>query len=212
MPTTQQEHWDVSYQQWFNDEHYEQIINFLNEKKIKKYLDLGANTGAVCQVLIEKIPSLEYCYLVEPQIDNFNFIENRFRLNNNICTYNYGIYYTDSETMPMYSGSDGNVGGYTNIQLEGFNHLYDMNVITLENLNIKDIDFIKIDVEGAEENIIENSSTLRDIKYIELEFHGHISGKSKTEEHLSLIKKYLPDHTIDYGLSCPPTHLFLVKK
>ena len=64
------------------------------------------------------------------------------------------------------------------------------------------MDFVKIDVEGCEYNIIENSSYLKTVKFIEIEFHNYDINIS------DFIRKNLPSHKIEiFGLN----HILLGK-
>lgn len=64
-------------------------------------------------------------------------------------------------------------------------------LVTLEELNLLEPDFIKIDIEGAEKNLIENSTILKKAKYILLEWQD-------TEEFNIIKDKYLNDYKIIY--------------
>lgn len=206
----QRAHWEFTYKQWGIDEkHYLDLIEYLNENKIKSYIDLGANTGGVCSVLLEKIKTLEKCYLLEPQIDNFNFMLDIFSSDKRVVCHNFGILYTDKKFVDLLR-SDNNVGGYTTSKFnDNFNLTGDrMEVKTLEDFNFEKVDFIKIDVEGAEENIIINSTFLKEIKFIELELHESLLNKDTAVDFLT---KNLKSHSIIYNLSNFPHHVFLQK-
>lgn len=206
----QRKHWEFTYKQWGTDEkHYLDLIDYLNENKIRSYIDLGANTGGVCSVLLEKIGTLEKCYLLEPQIDNFNFMSDIFRYDERVACHNFGILYTEKKFVDLLR-SDNNVGGYTTIKFnDNFNLTGDrMEVKSLEDFNFQEVDFIKIDVEGAEENIILNSIFLKQIKFIELELHGRLLNENVAIEFLT---KNLKSHLIIYDLSNLPHHVFLQK-
>lgn len=206
----QREHWEFTYKQWGTDEkHYLDVIGHLNENRINSYVDLGANTGGVCSVLLEKIETLEKCYLFEPQIDNFNFMDDNFRSDGRVICYNFGILYTDGKFVDLFR-CDNNVGGYTAIKFnEDFNLSGDqMEVRRLEDFNFSPVDFMKIDVEGSEENIILNSTFLKEVKFIELELHERLLDKKIAIEFL---RKNIESHSIIYDLSHFPHHVFLQK-
>ena len=65
----------------------------------------------------------------------------------------------------------------------------DIPTTTLENL--PKYDFLKIDIEGAEINILENATCFADFKYIAIEFHDEMG----TTWH-ELVKKYIHTHKI----------------
>ena len=206
----QRDHWQFTYKQWAIDEkHYLDVIEHLNRNRITSYVDLGANTGGVCSVLLEKIETLEKCYLFEPQIDNFNFMRDVFQSDERVICYNSGILYTDKKNVNLFR-CDNNIGGYTAIKLnENFNLSGDqMEVSRLEDFNFSQVDFIKIDVEGSEENIILSSTLLKEIKFIELELHERLLDKNAAIEFL---EKNMESHSIIYDLSHFPHHVFLQK-
>lgn len=212
MSTAQHNHWEFTYNQWmFNENHYVDLIKFLDLNKIESYIDLGANTGGVCSVLLEKIRSLKKCYLFEPQSENFKYLESKFKSDSRIKCYNFGIYYTDLEFLNMLR-CDNNVGGYTVIKHDQrFEETGDiMKVKKLEDFSedFNLVDFVKIDVEGSEENIIENSIFLKNVKFIEIEWHGKYLDE---KESVKFIKEKLSTHKINYDLSCFPTHTFVEK-
>jgi hypothetical protein len=65
----------------------------------------------------------------------------------------------------------------------------DIPTTTLENL--PRYDFMKIDIEGGEKNILENATCFADFKYIAIEFHDEMA-TTWTE----LIERYIPTHKI----------------
>jgi FkbM family methyltransferase len=162
----QNNHWIFTYKQWgFDEKHYVDVIEYLNQNNIFSYVDLGANSGGVCSILLERISTLKKCYLFEPQKDNFEFMQNKFKSDSRVICYNFGILYSEEDYVELFRCDD-NVGGYTAIKFnEDFISSGDkMEVKKLEDFDFGKIDFIKIDVEGAEENIILNSTYLQDIR------------------------------------------------
>jgi FkbM family methyltransferase len=137
-----------------------------------------------------------YCF--EPDSENINFLKLKLNkeISENIVEYiEKGIYYGKTEARVFGVGLIGenilhkNVGGYsidecmTEIIKErtknGENVFCDQvdnkvfQLDTLENLskNFFLPDFIKIDVEGAEKNILMNSSIIKNAKFIILEWN-----------------------------------------
>ena len=191
------------------------LLSYLKEKNIKTIADLGANVGEVSNVFLEQIPTLEYCYLFEPQIDNFNFIKNKFKDTNKIISYNYGIYYGKKESH-LYR-QDANVGGYS-VEENITKEKEIVQLRTLESFNIPNINFIKIDIEGAEWNFIQNSTQIHDIDYILVECHKHgfdknlLINNSEHDCYVQFLNKYLPNHTIKYRDNVDIHQYFLEKK
>ena len=174
-------------EEWTSRPFYVNIIEFLKEKQIKSFLDVGGCTGEVPKIMLTKIPSLDTSLILEPVSVNFNFIQDRFKNEYRIKVINKALYY--GQDFISLGQSDGNVGGYnmhSNSHTVQFN---DIPTVTLENL--PKYDFLKIDIEGAERNILENATCFADFKYIAIEFHDEM-GTTWPE----LVEKYIPTHKI----------------
>lgn len=213
MPNNLLDHVKYTNREWNNEEYFLKIIKYLNAKNISSIVDLGANVGEVSNILYENIKSIENFYLFEPQIDNYNFIISKFKDNNKFKIFNYGIYYS-SEKINLYKSKD-NVGGHSIHELEN-SVIENANFDKLENFNINNIDFIKIDVEGSEYNIIENSNFLKTIPYIDLEIHPlglkEVNYFDKLERKNYMINKYFKKYLNDYEVLADwECHFFLVK-
>lgn len=179
-------------QDWQNG-HHTKVINYLKACDIKSYVDIGDNLGEVCNMLKSSLPELADAYLFEPQLDDFAFLQERYKDNPKIKCFNYGIYYGMTE-LPLYR-RDLNIGGYSFNNAHKKGELVGETVIlkTLEEANIPVVDFVKIDVEGSEENIIRNSTYLKKVKYLEIEFHDDL----RILEIVSrLCEECFPNHTV----------------
>ena len=159
--------------------------------------------------------NIEKIYCFEPDIDNINYLKyklNKDIENNKIICVNTGIYYGKTEAKVFGAGHCShnrihpNVGGYgieeCMIEIvdkrnkngeEIFCAQVDNKVFkldTLENLCIDFLepDFIKIDVEGAEKNILKHSNLIKKAKFIILEWnHGSLE---------DFLINYLPEFEI----------------
>jgi beta-1,4-mannosyl-glycoprotein beta-1,4-N-acetylglucosaminyltransferase len=177
MPKTREEHVICTREELNNYEYYKNIIEILKLEKISSYIDIGANVGEFCNVIFDKIPTLNAAYLIESEIENMNFTKSNIRNNNikyeNINFYNVAIVY--------------NIEAYD--RESGYN--IEVKISTLEDLNIPIVDFVKIDVDGGEYNIIPNSKFLQKVKWIDIEFHDYDNIPVK-----EYVKKYFPNHKI----------------
>jgi FkbM family methyltransferase len=125
--------------------------------------------------------------IMEPVPVNYNYIQNRFKDDWRVKVINKAVYY-GAETISL-GQSDGNVGGYN---MHSDSHTVQFNELpttTLENL--PKYDFIKIDIEGGERNLLENATCFADFKYIAIEFHNEMAS-TWTE----LVEKYISSHKI----------------
>lgn len=213
MTSSQPGHFDYTLNEWTN-EHFRKMLSIIfSDESVKNFIDLGANTGGVIKVLehLGYVKKLDKIVCFEPDLANFNFLVN---ICNNIeceviCN-NIGIYYGQTEAC-VWGGGDGNVGGYfinTGRSMGGGNFVqYPGKVFKLDTAEKYidfDIDVLKIDVEGAEINIFENSTILKTAKYIILEWHFEV------DEVPVFVKTNLENFDIIH--SCVPhNHNFLLK-
>jgi FkbM family methyltransferase len=189
MPTTREEHISYTRSELETYPYYKEIIENLKEEKITSYIDIGANVGEFCNVLFEKIDTLKKAYLIEPQKDNFIFLQDNVK-KEEVLFFQKAIGY-NLISSKIYS-VDNNIGGFRlvpdpNISGE------EVEVITLEELNLPIVDLIKLDIEGGEYNVIENSTFLKTAKWIEIEFHDY---------HNIPTKEYVSKQFPDYNIRC----------
>jgi len=189
MPTTREDHVIYTRNELENNSYYIKILEELNNNEIKSYIDVGANVGEFCNVLFEKIPTLTMGYLIEPEINNYNFMLHNLK-NTNVKTYNVCIGYNlKSATLKEFNN---NVGGFSLV--ENDNSGIQVTIVTLEELKLPKVDFIKIDIEGGEFNLLENTSFLNNIMYIDIEWHNN---DFLDYEYLKkYVNKFLPNHDI----------------
>ena len=173
--------------EWMNLPFYKNVIEYLNQKEIKSFLDVGGCTGEVVKIFFNEIKTLSNAIILEPVPENFEYIQKRFKDDWKVKVVNRALYY-GKDTISL-GQSDGNIGGYNMLSDTHNVQFNDLPTITLEEL--PKFDFIKIDIEGGERNVLENSKSLCDFKYIALEFHNEMAN-TWTE----LISKYIPSHKI----------------
>lgn len=202
------EHLSYSINEWTSSDYYKKVQSFLNQKKIKNIIDVGSCSGGLYDVFSKNIPSLEKCILVEAMPRNYEFIFNRLNENRNISIINKALFY-GPEYLNMGSVRT-NVGGWS---YQSQINTIEVETITLERLIDNhqsffdnSVDFVKIDIEGAEYNIIEKSTLLKNIPFVEIEFHENdeYGLNYQHSTHLSDIwipftEKNLPNHTLVYG-------------
>lgn len=195
MPITREEHISYTRDELKNREYYKNVIKILKENKISSYVDIGANIGEFCNTLLDYIPSLKHAYLIEPEMLNFDFLKKHLKDKNNIYYYNVAIGYNLKNPL-LINHPTMNVGGFMliekdKIQDESLVLKNNIKVLELEELNLPIVDLIKMDIEGGEFNIIENSKYLQTAKFIEIEFHKDYKNKKELTNYLY---EYLPNY------------------
>ncbi len=185
MPNTPQEHWEYTINEW-SSKNFKEIIDAL--PKIDTLYDIGANSGAFSQLILNRNNDCKV-YAFEPVWHNFKGLKEL--LPNAMCIF-AGIYYGKSQSRILWRGS--NCGAYFVEHINAGNDVVDtgdkMLLVELEKLDLPKPDLIKLDVEGAEENIIEHSSIIKDCQWLIIEWHpDHV-------DCLKFFKKHLPNHKI----------------
>lgn len=188
MPSSLNEHIYYTQNEWNTVDYFIKVVDFLNEKKIKSMIDAGGCTGEVTKILLEKVTSLEKAIIIEAVEENYNFICNRLNGDGVVNVVNNALFY--GEDYISLGQCDSNVGGWS---FQHFNNKTNkVKTITLEEFPI--VDFIKIDIEGAEKNVICNSKNIHEIPFIEIEFHDDL--ELNWEKY---VKEFLPNHEVVFS-------------
>ena len=139
--------------------------------------DIGANIGVISFLMSHIYPEARI-FSFEPQKDNFEILRLNTQKLPNVSIFNYGLGASSRKDMLYFSDTPDNFGGYSifkdyadttsapnEIEIKSINSV-------LDDLQISEIDIIKIDCEGAEKEILESLSCLNRSKYITGELHG----------------------------------------
>ena len=176
-------------------------------------VDIGASVGTFTYSILNKKPSRVYC--IEPSRDLFGSLvrnTSKFSLETPIIYINKAISY-ERDDVKVFSSENQNVYGgnddFSHISFEKF----------IEEYKIDKIDFLKLDCEGGEYNIFNESNIdwiLKNVKNIAAEFHLTYPGcKEKfrifRDEYLGLFDDYLiltcPNQNVATGHVLDVTHL-----
>lgn len=204
MPNSLNEHISETDVEWSSIDYFKNVANFLKEREVENILDAGGCTGQVSVILLHKIPTIKKITILEPVVENYNFIVERAKSADtaNIEVINKALFYGSPKI--QLGQCDTNVGGWS-FKHSG-NRTNDVETITLEEFS--DIDFAKIDIEGAEENVITNSTSISNIPYLEIEFHDELMETWK-----KFVKTHLKNHKVKFeGTPQRPQNCFLVRK
>lgn len=178
-------HMIYTHLEWVNGKFFKEVIEILKNAEIESMIDVGGCNGHVSKLLLEFIDTLKQSIIVEPIPKNYHFINFRFCEESRIQICPKAIYY-GKDTLTLNS-EDGNFGGF-----HKSNHGYNAPTITLEKFPIPD--FLKLDVEGSEYNIIENSTNLKKVPFINIEFHD--SEDKSCSEWEDYVSTHFPEHKI----------------
>ena len=116
-------------------------------------LDIGSNLGLFSSAIIDKC-KYKKIYMFEPVKEFFDFSKNMLKDRKKIVFNNFALGDVDAE-MEISINLDMNIGTSSLVRSHTNEIKQTVSIKTLDSLNIKDkIDFIKIDVEGFDPNVI----------------------------------------------------------
>jgi FkbM family methyltransferase len=205
--------------EWQSHPFYQNVIDILKKNNIEYMIDLGACLGDVSNIIMEQVPTIKKIVLIEALKSNFDHLITNVRKQGvHIEYYNSCIFYgqdyvnmgTQNSNIGGFAAHYGQIANDNNDQV-----IHNMRTSTLEQLiSDTNIDFVKVDIEGAEGNVLENSNMLQHAKFIQIEFHHHLQDP---KVHMELLNKYLPEHRVLdvyytwVGQNNTSNNLFLVK-
>jgi len=148
-----------------------ELESFIPEKG-RVFIDVGAHIG---KYSILKAERFEKILAIEPEPGNYFYLQQNIKLNNlesKIKAINLAFYNKSGKKITLTRGRY-NLGGHTIITPQKHKILYKDQIwvetikmddlIKKENISPKEIDFIKVDVEGAEAMVFEGGrDTLRE--------------------------------------------------
>lgn len=157
-------HWKYTIEEWSRPP-FTTMLDAIPEPKV--IYDIGANVGAWAHLAHERWKDAEiHCF--EPVKSNYEALVARVPY---VKAHQWGIYYGAESSRVGSRGDGANIGAFFIEQINaGEPRVFSEEVIDLKPLTGKP-DLIKLDVEGAEENIIEHSDVVKNCPWIILEWH-----------------------------------------
>lgn len=145
------------------------------------FIDCGANKGNYSSELIRKFQDIEL-HIFEPSLKNIKILLKRFKENSNIKINHLGLSDKACDSL-LYSNESGSgLASLTKRRLDHHQINFDLQekvrLVTLfdywnARIHSEHIDFLKIDVEGHEMNVLKGiGAKITNIKLIQFEFGG----------------------------------------
>lgn len=180
---------DVFYQIFLNREYQEVLIiakKYFKNQKIQTILDLGGNIGLTSLFFLSEYSNSKIVVL-EPDSGNFDKLKLNLLINNdfgkNVLVCNAGVWSNDAKLKISNNFRDGLEWAYR-LEESGTNEGIDSFSIQslCEKYDFKNIDILKMDVEGTEKILFDSKKTNLDFlnftKIIAIEIHEEFCPKS----------------------------------
>jgi len=155
-------------------------------------IDIGGHVG-MFSIYAAHLSETGKVYAFEPFIENFKRLENHKKINNkeNLFVFNKGVSSTEG-TQTLYLSPDDNTGGHSlhlKTKSENKIEIQTVNLISFcEREKIEKIDFLKLDCEGAEFEIVKSSEPiLKKISKIVMECHPF--GNNTCDEMVAILER-----------------------
>ena len=178
----------MNYEEFF----VEGVYEHLDFKNLNNVLDIGANVGLWTKYILSKGAKKVFCF--EPNREAINHLKNTLKDNSNTFIFDKAVYKENTSLEFFVDESNSITSSIYSIQ--GHVPSYNVDAITLEEA-IKQtgedfIDLVKIDIEGAEFDIIENLSieTSSRVENFLIEYHDFLfeNGQEKLKKFESKLR------------------------
>ena len=166
----------------------EQIYKFKADNMRPKILDLGANIGLSVIFFKELYPDAEIVALeADPRI--FSYLKNNINSQGyqNVELINKAVWYENSILNFVSEGADGgqvgfNISNHETLKVEA--------VDIAKLLSRQQFDFVKMDIEGAEEFVLPRcEGLLNSVQHLFIEYHSKVGQKQNLNEILNLLSR-----------------------
>ncbi|WP_276504835.1 FkbM family methyltransferase [Terrimonas pollutisoli] len=149
----------------------EEVYKFISPKTTPFIIDCGSNIGMSILYFKSLFPGAKIIgFEADPYI--FSFLEKNIRSYNlgDVTVLNRAVWDADDETLSFLA--EGGAGGRLQERSGQFNYI-DVKTTRLKNYLVEEIDFLKIDIEGAEHKVIADcADELRFVKNLFIEYHS----------------------------------------
>ena len=166
----------------------EQIYKFNSKTQKPLIIDCGSNIG-LSVIYFKHIYPLSKIISFEPDPQIIKILEQ------NVASYKLENIELHQRALWPIKGNvkfktDGGVGGHI-IEGSNINKTIEVQTIRLNEFLEQPVDFLKIDIEGAEYNVLlDSGSKLTNVDNLFVEYHGKSSEPQKLHEVLDLLSRY----------------------
>lgn len=166
----------------------DEVYKFESDTSQPYIIDCGANVGVSILYFIRRFPQAKILGF-EPDKNVFNLLQKNvdvFDDDKRIEVRKEAVWIEDTE-LSFYS--EGGVAGSSVVDYSKENNILKVKAIDLKKYLDKQIDFLKIDIEGAENDLIFNiAPLLKNVKNLFLEYHGLTGQPQNLGDVLNTIK------------------------
>jgi len=174
----------ISVKNWFSDKGDETLrLNYpLDRSSI--VFDVGGYQGDYAEAIFQKYGC--QVYLFEPVPSFYKECVERFSNNSSITCFNYGL---SSSSGWFEIGLDNNASSFKKIESGEKTQLAQLRSVTevFDELGLKKIDLIKINIEGGEFDLLPamiDSGLIKQVKYLQIQFHNFIDGAVENRQRI----------------------------
>ena len=183
------------FQQLIIEEEYQGVIDLLNKHKIKvnSIIDAGANIG-LSTVFFKNLYPSSTVVCIEPDDDNCLVINKHVNMNefSNVFIEKVGLWDLNSYLTIVKDFRD---GAKWSLRVKAVDYETKLRGVSVNYLlnkyNLKEIDLLKIDIEGSEKILLENEDNLKEyislVKVACIEVHEEFIATSKV---ISILEKH----------------------
>lgn len=192
-------------------------------------IDVGGNTGYYSNEILTLFPNAQI-HIFEPNLDTFDLLQENMKENTGVSVNNIALGKKDKE-IEIFTYQDQKTSGHTSMYSGVFEDMHkNTNFMKLnatqttldgycEEKKISKIDFLKIDVEGHEYEVLQGSKNLiknKSIKVIQFEFnHMNVVSRVFLRDFYKFLSDYeffrlLPNKLLPLGEYNPVNEVFRI--
>lgn len=164
----------VDHEKNFKNLYKTYLLDKINFEKNDRVIDCGANVGELNFALSLHKMNIEYIAF-EPDNDVYNCLKLNMSSKDTLINKALSM---ENSVKQLFIDSD---GANTSLVNFGSSDKYEVETITLDSLNLKNIKLLKIDAEGYEPEVLKGAkNTLKEIMYISVDYGNERGTEEKS--------------------------------